>query len=101
MSFKRTELSSSVLDGVLVDYKKISQAPDDPSDTRLYKALDQRSGEVYLVTNPAAWARRADADGRTTLIRPMPVGKGHIGSLPKETQQERPALPPADVWGGF
>lgn len=92
----RTESKSSGLDGVLADYKKISEAPNDPADTSLYKSLDERSGIVYLIHNPASWSFRIDEFGKITRIRPLPISQGKLVDLPSEKPRSAPALQP---WG--
>ena len=68
-------INYAILDRILPEYKKISQAPN-LSDVvneyaerqKLYKSIDSRTGDIFLVQNPAVWARNAAGD----LVRPAP-----------------------------
>jgi hypothetical protein len=90
------------LDLVLPEYKKISEATDDPSDPLLYKSVDALTGEVYLVRNPAAWNMKVQG-GKTYRYRPEAQHQGNIMDLPR-SQRSVPTLPTetsSSGWGDF
>ncbi len=69
--------SKAILDAVLPEYKRISEAPSF-SDCehylanereRRYKSTDSR-GNIYLVYNPAAWREEVTLAGQVVKIRP-------------------------------
>lgn len=85
----------SILDQILPEYKKISEAPSafpsgidydwrngkpltyedkafiEAEQKKRYKAQDA-SGSVYLIMNPLVWPRKLRADGTFYLYRPKP-----------------------------
>jgi hypothetical protein len=77
MSYKQPA-KSNVLDKILPEYKKISEAPTFLDDSQIeyertirYKSIDS-DGDIYLIANPAAWIRRKDLEKRSIVYRPAP-----------------------------
>lgn len=92
MAFNKQENEPSILDSVLLEHKKISEAPNTFPDgidydirkplrdedkawigaeqRRRYKALGT-GGEVYLIMNPLVWPRFLK-DGQVFYHRPKP-----------------------------
>lgn len=61
----------SIIERVLPEVPKVSEAPSDVDlDARRYKAIDTRTGDIYLVGNPHCWITFIDDKGRTWKRRP-------------------------------
>lgn len=66
-------IDTSILDRVLPEYKKISEAPEYDNPEVRYKSIDPRSGDIFLIANPCTWIEVSDEKGRTILRRPKPA----------------------------
>jgi hypothetical protein len=80
----------SVLDNILPEYEKISEAKGDDPNKR-YKAILGTAGKerVYLITNPETWETRDNGNGTYTRIRPAPIFKGLLTDYIKPTNDKR------------
>lgn len=84
MSYGKSKTDyGALLKTVLPEYKLISEAKDSDPVGTLFKSIDYLTGVVYLIADPNKWEMRKDPNGRCTMIRPMPINKGHISDLPK------------------
>ena len=83
---------TKLLNAVLKDYKKISEAPDDLNDKNLYKSVDDQSGQVYLITNPRSWSYRIGDYGKFYFNRPPPRDMGNITDLMKSREMKNEPL---------
>lgn len=66
---------SDILDLILHDYRKISEAPLDVLEenkayerTKKYKSINSQTGNIYLIRNPAAREIFYDDEGRKHFI---------------------------------
>lgn len=78
----------SVLDNILPEYEKISEARGfDPN--KRYKAVSGIVGKekVYLITNPDTWETRDNGNGTYTRVRPAPIFKGLLSDFHKPTKE--------------
>lgn len=79
MSWKdKGNASSKILDKILPEYQKISEAPINLEPEQIeyerhkkYKSID-KDGDIYLIQNPAVWHETVDAYGKITKWRPKP-----------------------------
>lgn len=72
MAFEKL-IDTSILDKVMHDYKKISEAFGGVrNDADLYKSIDSRTGDIFLIRNPDVWMETTDEKGRHFRVRPAP-----------------------------
>lgn len=74
MSYRPTSnIRLEILDQVLPNYPSAANMPTE-HDTpgTLYKSMDSRTGDIYLITNPVSWRAAKALDGTTTRFRPRP-----------------------------
>jgi hypothetical protein len=66
----------AILDRVLTEYPSAKDMPvGDDTPGKLYKSIDSRTGNIYLIVNPATWRTRREPDGTVTRFRPKPIHK--------------------------
>ncbi len=65
---------------------------------KLYKAIDDDTGFVYLIANPITWGLRGKIGEKCTLVKPVPRKVGHINDLLKSAAQTGAQVGAVD-WG--
>lgn len=91
------EIDLTIIDRVLQGYKKVPTDPpslDSDRDAwevrereKRYKAIDSKSGIIYLISNPAAWRSYYNQSGSLVRVRPAPQQVLTYAEAQKQAQE--------------
>ena len=72
MAYDNNKLDLSILYKVLPEYFVIGEGDKDGAKDVPYKAIDSRTGDIFLIQHPKFWASETRLDGSFWKIRPKP-----------------------------
>lgn len=99
MAYEKPKTRRKSLDDVLRDYKKISEATGFEPQATLFKSINDHTGQVFLITNPATWQERCGEHDKRYKQRPAPIPMGNINDLQTETKTPLALPQQTESWG--
>jgi len=70
MGWSKNQIDLSILNRVLPEFDPISAGEAGPDIQ--YKAIDSRTGDIFLISHPSHWKTEIDMKGNHIKIRPIP-----------------------------